>query len=197
MPDDIGAIEGWQRGEDEAVRAVFALYYPRAVRLAALSGLSFEQAQDCAQDAFVQAFERRRQLRDPQAFPLWFHRIVTRHILDTMRAAARRESRERADPLEDADTVSEDWQRRRVPRPEEVALLAEQREALWRQIQLLAPRYRIPLVLRYYGDFSVREVAEMMGEREGTMRVTLHRALNQLRQAGGIVAARERSPTFG
>jgi DNA-directed RNA polymerase specialized sigma24 family protein len=38
------------------------------------------------------------------------------------------------------------------------------------------------IVLRYYGDFSLREVADLLGQCEGTVHVTLHRALHTLRQ---------------
>lgn len=171
-------IRAWQRGEEPATRAVFDVYFPRAARLAALSGMSLDEAQDCAQEAMMQAFERRRQLRDPQAFSLWFHRIATRQMLDTLE----RRHRGREAPLDDAADLVEDWQRQRAPQPEEQALLAERREALWESIQALAPRYRIALALRYYGEFPLREIAEMLSMREGTLRVTLHRALAQLRE---------------
>jgi RNA polymerase sigma-70 factor (ECF subfamily) len=173
----VAAIEGWRRGEEQAVRAVFGAYYPRAVRLGVLSGLGMDEAQDCAQEAFVHAFERRLQLRDPQAFPLWFHRIATRHILELL------EKRKRGKEvgLDSAASLIEDWQRRQMPQPDEEAIAAEQRDALWSKVQALPPRYRVPLVLRYYGNFSPHEVAHVMGTRPGTMRVTLHRALHQLR----------------
>lgn len=177
-------LEGWQRGNEQSVRAVFGIYYPRAVRVAVLSGLTLEEAQDCAQEAFVHAFARRAQLRDVVAFPLWFHRIMTRRILDAL--AAPRRAHEA--PLEHSEHVG-DWQRYQPLQPDEAALLAEQREDLWRQVQALPPRYRVPLVLRYYADFSIREVAELLDIREGTVRVTLHRALAQLRQESAGASA--------
>src|SRR6478735_908794 len=84
-------LQGWRRGDEAAAREVFARYYPRAMRIGLLSGLSSADAQDCAQDAFVQAYERRAQLRDLKAFPLWFHRIVTRRILDGLTGPHQRE----------------------------------------------------------------------------------------------------------
>lgn len=178
--DELSAqrIEAWQRGEEAAVRAVFERYYPRAVRLAALSGMTLDEAQDCAQDIVLHAFERRRQLRDPQAFSLWFHRIATRRILNDLER--RRQSHEVA--LDEAADLSEDWQRHCAQQPDEQVILAERRQALWESIQSLAPRYRVALALRYYGEFSLREIATMLGVREGTLRVTLHRALARLRQ---------------
>ena len=170
-------IAAWQRGDEQAVHLVFTMYYPRAVRLAVLGGLSLEAAEDCAQEAFVHAFQRRRQLRDPVAFPLWFHRIVTRHLLDTLR----NQQHHREQPLELADELSEDWGRHQLPQPDEQVISSEEREHLWHAVQLLSSQHRVPLVLHYYGDFSFREVATIMGKREGTVRVIIHRALQQLR----------------
>lgn len=178
MNDDASAVvAAWQRGDEAAVYALFADHYPRAVRLGALSGLTQHDAEECAQDAFVRAFERRRQLRDPVAFPLWFHRIVTSQILTLLR----RRSRSRDVDLDTAGDLAEDWQRERIPRPDESAIASEQRERLWRDVQSLPPRFRVAVVLRYYGDYSTREIAAILGMREGAVRVTLHRALSRLR----------------
>lgn len=171
------AIIAWQQGDEQAVRLVFDTYYPRAVRFAILSGLSIEAAQDCAQEAFVHAFQHRHQLRDPVAFPLWFHRIVTRQVLDILRG----QQRGKEQSLDVNEDVGEDWERHQPVQPDEEAILAEERACLWQAVQLLAPKYRVPLVLHYYSDFSFREIAIMMGKREGTIRVMVHRALQQLR----------------
>jgi RNA polymerase sigma-70 factor (ECF subfamily) len=190
--EELAAIRGWQQGDDSAVRAVFGIYYPRAVRLAALSGLAEAEAQDCAQEAFVHAYERRTQLRDAKAFPLWFHRIATRQILDALER--RRPGRDL--PLDNADDLDEDWQRRHVEQPDELALVGETREQLWCAVRALPPHYRLPLVLRYYGDFSTREVASMLDMRKGSVRVTLHRALALLRQHASGLREHTRSPSL-
>lgn len=183
----VETIQAWQRGEEIAARAVFDAYYPRAVRLAILSGMTHDEAQDCAQNAFVRAFEQRRTLRDPQAFSLWFHRIASRSILDTFRLGQRRNEVE----LDAAIGASEDWQRRRAPQPDEQVLAAELRQTLWRHIQTLPPRARVALALRYYDDFSLRDIATILDMREGTLRVTTHRALAQLRRLTAKMAPAE------
>jgi RNA polymerase sigma-70 factor (ECF subfamily) len=174
-------LDGWRRGDEAAAREIFAAYYPRAVRIARLSGLSLADAQDCAQDAFVQAYERRTQLRDLNAFPLWFHRIVTRRILDMLTAPARQ--RERAlESGDGAESRSVAPKLSHAPPADELALLAEEREEIWRWVQALAPRARTAIALRYYADFPTREVASMLDVREGAARVILHRAITQLRE---------------
>ncbi len=135
-------VEGWLRGDEAAVHALFGMYFPRAVRIAVLSGLTLDEANDCAQETFIHAFERRAQLRDPQAFPLWFHRILTRRILDALGAARR----EREEPLAEAEPLAEDWQRHEPPQPDMLVMAAELRTELWQHVQALPPHHRVPLV---------------------------------------------------
>lgn len=170
-------IRAWQQGDERAIHATFDAYYPQAVRLAVLSGLAQEAAEDCAQEAFSLAFERRRQLRDPQAFPLWFYRVVTHHIFDCLR----RQSKGREISLEMATEALEDSEAPASEQPDAAAISAEERAQLWQRVQGLAPQYRVPIVLRYYAGFSFRDIAQLTGKREGTIRVIIHRALQQLR----------------
>jgi RNA polymerase sigma-70 factor, ECF subfamily len=174
---DAALVNTWQRGDEAGTRALFEAIYPYAVRLSALSGLSMDDARDCAQDAFTHAYERRMQLRDPQAFALWFHRILTRTILDRVS----RQRRQQQAPLEAAEELVEDWQRNAPGQPDEEALEAERRAQVWRRVQGLEPRARLAITLRYYGDCSPREVAKALGIREGAARTLLSRALSQLR----------------
>ena len=145
--DEEERLQGWRRGDEAAAREVFARYYPRAVRIALLSGLSSDDAQDCSQDAFVQAYERRTQLRDLKAFPLWFHRIVTRRILDVLTGPRKRER-----TLE-VGSDGESWSGPSyAPPSDELVVLAEEREEIWRWVQSLVPRPRNAIVQRKNAD---------------------------------------------
>jgi RNA polymerase sigma-70 factor (sigma-E family) len=83
------------------------------------------------------------------------------------------------------------WLRRRRPRellidevPEQpVAARAdsETNDEVWDAVSGLARKQRIVLVLRYYEGFSDREIAAMLGCREGTIRSLAARAFAQLR----------------
>jgi RNA polymerase sigma-70 factor, ECF subfamily len=180
-------VAAWQRGDEQTVRTLFNLHYPRIMRLAVLSGLELEEAHDGAQEAFLRSFERRYQLRDLTAFPLWFQRIATRHILNTLKARKRHSHV----PLDEASELSEDWERTQDPLPDEIVIATESQEQLWQCVQALPPKYRVPLVLRYYGDLSLREVADLLDKREGTIRVLIHRALQRLRLSSQEISSRE------
>jgi RNA polymerase sigma-70 factor (ECF subfamily) len=171
---DLVLIKAWQQADEHAVHALFNQYYPRSVRLAAISGLTLDDAQDCAQEAFLRAFERRKQLRDPAAFPLWFQRIFTHHLQDTLKTRSRNK-------LISLDEVSNDGETAQTALPEDAAIAVEASEQLWQRVQALPLNYRLPLILRYSEDYSLHEIAKLLDKREGTIRVTIHRALKQLR----------------
>jgi RNA polymerase sigma-70 factor, ECF subfamily len=171
---ELPLIKRWQQGDEQATHALFNQYYPRMVRLAVLNGLTQDEAQDCAQEAFLRAFERRKQLRDPQAFPLWFQRLFTHYLLDVLKAR----NSHRQLPLE---AVDEEEASLLTAHPEEIAITAEGQAQLWQRVQALPATYRIALTLRYYEDYSLREIAHLLGKREATIRVIVHRALQRLR----------------
>jgi RNA polymerase sigma-70 factor (ECF subfamily) len=47
----------------------------------------------------------------------------------------------------------------------------------------LPDRYRAPIVLRYVDDFSISEIAQVLGRPEGTVKAQVHRGLALLRAA--------------
>jgi RNA polymerase sigma-70 factor (ECF subfamily) len=53
---------------------------------------------------------------------------------------------------------------------------------LHRALEQLRPRYRAALVLRYFEDKSIAEIAAITGQREGTVRSQLHRGVAQLQE---------------
>ncbi len=67
-----------------------------------------------------------------------------------------------------------------VPSVEENVIAHESEEALWRAIHNMDERHRIPVVLRYYHDLSVAEIASILAIPEGTVHSRLNTARRQL-----------------
>ena len=59
----------------------------------------------------------------------------------------------------------------------------DERLTLLSCVDRLAPRTRAAVVLRYYADLSVRDVAETLGTSENTVKTQLREALAQMRTA--------------
>ena len=74
--------------------------------------------------------------------------------------------------------------------PEDLAEARSEQQALQRAIGELSPDHRQVVVLRYFADMTVPEVARASGLAEGTVKARLYRAHRALRQqlAGAAVA---------
>ena len=66
--------------------------------------------------------------------------------------------------------------------PEDLIEQTERREGMSGLLLTLNRKYRLPLYLYYYAGFSQKEIAVLLGEREGTIRVWLHRGKHALRK---------------
>lgn len=149
----------------------------RSYALACLILGDRDDAEDAVHDALESAWLRWASLRDGERFGAWFGRIVT----NTCRDRARRR---RVAPI----TMSV------LPEqvaPDQTAGLPE-RELLRAALRELDVDHRIVLVLRYYEDLTVEEIARRLGVRPGTVKSRLHYGLRTLR-AGLDAAVRSRA----
>lgn len=138
-----------------------------------------DRAEDAAQEAFSVAWERLRELRDPERFLPWMHTIVHRICLRSP------------------------WGRRQVvvaATPPEIVFdedpLSECDNAVVRAINELPRSYRELLSARYLSDMSYTEMAGMLGVGEGALRVRMFRAKRRL-SAALAKSAREETEVTG
>lgn len=141
-------------------------------RLARLILRDAQEAEDATHDAFVRAWQEHGRLNDPDRFDAWFGRILVNACRDRLR---RRKLR-RHDDLDRAASISA------TPDPH---LVVDDRDAIGRAFAALSPDHRIAVVLRYYRDLPVEEVARAVGAPVGTVRSRLHYALRHLRSVLG------------
>lgn len=141
----------------------------RSYRLASLILGSELEAEDAVQDAAVAAWEKFRSLREPDRFDAWFDRILVNGCRDRLRQRGRVR-------VLDLDAAPE------RPTPDTTGGIAE-REALRGALARLTADQRTIVVLRYYGDMSLENIAERTGERLGTVKSRLHYGIEALRAA--------------
>ena len=70
----------------------------------------------------------------------------------------------------------------RAPLPDEDALAREERERVRRAVAGLPELYRVPVVLRYFSELSLDEIATVTGRPASTVGVQLLRARALLRE---------------
>ncbi|HYO44756.1 MAG TPA: sigma-70 family RNA polymerase sigma factor [Candidatus Limnocylindrales bacterium] len=141
----------------------------QAYRLASVILGDEVEGQDAVGDAAVAAWEGFGSLRDRERFDAWFDRILVNGCRDRLR----RRGRVR---LIDIDGGPE-------PSTADGSGSVAERDALRGALAGLSPEQRVTVVLRYYGDLSLEEIAERTGERLGTVKSRLHYGLGALRAA--------------
>lgn len=134
-----------------------------------------DAAQDATSRALLKAF--RAWHRYDQARPVrhWLLRIVANEAI----SIGRERSRDGAHrmPADDAIDMPD-----RAPTPDEDALAREERERVRRAVAGLPELYRVPVVLRYFSELSLDEIATVTGRPASTIGVQLLRARALLRE---------------
>jgi RNA polymerase sigma-70 factor (ECF subfamily) len=131
-----------------------------------------DAARDVAQDVALQVFERRTQLRDPEKFDAWVHRIAIRETLRAQRGSRKRQATEAVldgAALEVAAPTSDEAERLDAAHAARLAL------------GRLDERERLAMVLRYVHDLSDNQIAAVLDCRRGTVNSLLSRARQRLR----------------
>ena len=150
----------------EAFRQLSARHVQAAYRLAwAILGDEGD-AEDAAQDAFTVAWRQRFSLREVERFDAWFGRILVNCCRDRLRQRARA-PRVVRDGLE---VVSQDHSR-----------VTAERDELQREMTRLDPDQQIVVLLRFWEDLAIDDIAERLGVPAGTVKSRLHRSIRQLR----------------
>jgi len=160
--------ETYQPGLREDFDRLYRNAYPRVFRtLLAILG-DPDEAEDCAQDAFVKAFQAWKRWRPNAPAEAWIHRIAVNRAISYRRSARLR-------------SVGEIL--RRVGRPAgstDPAQVATRPDILT-ALRAIPPKLAAAIVLRYYHGYNNREIAAALGVSERTIGSRLNRAAARLR----------------
>lgn len=150
-----------RKGSREAAGVLFDRYWEVAWRAAYAVTADRALADDAAQDAVQRAFGALGRFDEARPFGPWLKRIAANRAIDLMRRERR------LGPLEEHAAVS--W--------DEVGDMGEVAAA----VGALDPQKRIVVVLRYWLDLSVEDIAGVLGVPVGTVASRLSRGLAELR----------------
>jgi RNA polymerase sigma factor (sigma-70 family) len=147
-----------------------------ALRTAAALVESREEAADVAQEVAIDVLSSLDELRDPEAFDAWVHRITVR------RALRRLKKRRRARATETPLALLPDIDQPSAPEALDRDTVLAARGALAAALAELPPKQRLALALRYVHDLSDAEIAAALDCRTGTVHALLSRGRAALRQ---------------
>lgn len=156
--------------DDESFDALFTAEYARVVRIANRVLADPHEAEDVAQEVFVDF--HRLHSAGAQYAPAWLHRAAAHSALNRLRGARRRQRREIAQAVQESDRTLD---------PQKQLEVEEDRRRVRQGLARLAPKPAAVLVLRASG-LSYAEVAQALGVGIGQIGTLLRRAEESLRK---------------
>jgi RNA polymerase sigma-70 factor, ECF subfamily len=167
--NDEQIIRRAQKGDSEAVAALYQTYVQRIHRYIVYRIPFYADAEDLTSEVFLKMVEGLPQYRTTGTpFEAWLYRIAAARIADYYRARRRT-------AVELTETYSDS-----APQPEEQLQVRQELETVRRALQQLSSEKQTILILRFVERKSHQEVADIIGRSVIAVRSTQHRALAEL-----------------
>jgi len=161
-------IQKAMEGDTRAFESLYRLHVGKIYGLCVRMTGNAAEADDCVQEAFIQAWRKLDKFRRDSAFSTWLHRIAVNTVLGRLRSS----KRERERVLVAAENI---------PTPITAGDSGELRD-LSAAIEQLPTRARHVFVLHAVYGYSHDETGAMLGVAAGTSKAQLHRAKRLLAQ---------------
>ncbi len=193
---DSEAIQHIRSGDMDGLRVLYERHRGRIYQLGCRYLGDAAEAEDLVQQVFIKAYENAAKFRGEAQVSTWLYRIA-------VNAALERRRRRRTVGIEDLHPLGGDalattanleaevrsgWPRRPAMAGRDFdadpELVAERRSIQLRvneALEELSPTQRLAFVLRHWEGMSIREIAEVLGAAEGTVKSHLFRAVRALR----------------
>jgi RNA polymerase sigma-70 factor (ECF subfamily) len=163
---------------NEAAIEVFIREHEAGVFRLALSILGDPaEAHEIAQETFIAALRALPSYQERKSLKAWLYVIA----LNLSRSHLRK--RRFLEKLRATTTALFRLESQKQASPEETVIHNEKEAAIWNELNKLDERHRMVVILRYFQDLPVAEIAEVLDLNEGTVHSRLHTARERLRHA--------------
>lgn len=135
-----------------------------AYRFAFTYAKNKEDAEDILNESVVKALRSINSLRDPEKIKPWFYRIIANTALTHIKSRQKIVYLEYED-MENLDSVTDDYSNLNFNE----------------LIEKLDPKYKSIIVLRFFENMTIQEVASVLDLNENTVKTRLYKALKMLR----------------
>lgn len=152
--------------------AIYDQHIDKIYRFVFLKVSSKEVAEDLTSETFLRgwkAFKNPQDIENPSAF---LYKIARNLIIDHYR----QNDQKKTVPIDNVNVIDN------ALNLEEKAVLSSELDIIRVALTALKDDYQSVVVWRYLDDLSIPEIAKMLQKSEGATRVTLHRALKELKK---------------
>ena len=180
-----------QQGDEFAINDIYEAMYKRVYYLTYKIVGNAEDAEDATQDTFISAFKALPGLADIDSFKSWLFQIAANRSRDLLRKNKRHETVDVSDDTEDNDTfIEKQPEKDEALIPEDALDNEAKRKIILQIISSLPDNQKECVMLFYYSEMSVKDIAEHLGVSEGTVKSRLNYARQKIKD--GILETEEK-----
>ncbi|RYF61283.1 MAG: sigma-70 family RNA polymerase sigma factor [Cytophagaceae bacterium] len=181
QPDELARLDRLRQGDEAAFRWLVDTYQRRVFRTALAIVPTPEEAEDVAQEVFIEVYKTVGSFRGEASIATWLYRLTT------SRALKRERDRKRKKRFTFLTSLFGDEDSERVDPPDfqtpDTVLQANERTQLINQaVQKLAESQKVAFTLHYQEELSYQEIADVMQTSVSAVESLLFRARQTLRK---------------
>lgn len=176
LPGDQKLVERCLEGDDAAWERIVTMYAKRIYNLSYRYTGRREDAEDLTQEIMIRVYQNLNTFRsDAGSFQNWILRVGRNLIIDHYRQTRRYQPAAGSEEM-DGMHLEDD----KAPNPQQMVEMDEAARFLWNGLNSLSPELKEALVLRDLEGLAYREIAEMLGIPEGTVKSRINRGRVEL-----------------
>ena len=162
-----------KNGNTESFDELMQLHQQKVYQVAYSYAKSSHEAMDITQNIFLKVYKNLKQFRGDSQFKTWLMRIAFNEGQNWVKKNRRHKMNEDIyeRPAETATQVTH----------EDEYIAAENKTTLLRSLYELNTKYRLAVILRYFENYSIREIAATLNCSEGVVKNILFRSLQKLK----------------
>ncbi len=141
-----------------------------------------EDAEDLTMEAFGKAFNNLEKYDPNYSFSTWFYRIAINNAIDFIRKKKRAKSSsdktvslDKPINTDEGDTIKRTLEGKN-PDPERQYIKEQRKEMIRKVVEQMTDRHRKLIELRYFNEYSYKEIAKELDKPLGTIKAQLYRA---------------------
>jgi RNA polymerase sigma-70 factor (ECF subfamily) len=163
-----------KEGQLDSYDELMQRHQQNVYRIAFSFAKSEQGAMDISQNIFLKAYENINRFREESQFKTWLTKISYNESQNWVRKNSKHLENIELDNHMNTSNTSDTQ--------EDEYLALENKTILLRSLYGLNTKYRLAIILRYFENYSIREIADTLNCSEGVVKNMLHRSLQKLKK---------------